>query len=154
MKQKSSKVRRKKSRKTVKTKKYSGGSMEVIYPTFSVNNQTVSQNQASKMPKIQLYPIRYSTFIMYDPDAISGTYLHYMVVNIKNGILTSGDEIIPYAGPTPPPGSGTHRYIFEQYEQSSPFSIAAPERSKFDLSNFKKTHNLALKATKLFNVSV
>jgi phosphatidylethanolamine-binding protein (PEBP) family uncharacterized protein len=150
MKRKNSRIRRK--GKTRKTKKSGGGSMEITYPTFSANSETVSENQASMMPSIKLYPIRYSTLIMYDPDAITPPYLHFLVINIKNGEIRSGDVIISYAGPTPPPGSGPHRYIFEQLEQSSPFTFAQPERANFDISNFKKQHNLALKATKFFSV--
>lgn len=145
--------------------------MEVTYGTFTANNQTVQESQASSVPNIKLYPFRYSTLVMYDPDSVATranrtsfaskdpdatvpSYLHYLVINIKNGDIVSGDVIVPYVGPTPPPGSGTHRYIFEQLEQTSPFNIAGPERSKFDISNFKKMNNLALKASKMFRVSV
>lgn len=150
MKRKTSRIRKNKTRKY---KKRGGYSMEVTYRTFSANNQEVQESEASNVPNIKLYPFRYSSLIMYDPDAIVPPYLHYLVINIKNGIISSGDVIVPYAGPTPPPGSGTHRYIFEQLEQSSPFNIAPPERAKFDVSNFKKMNNLALKATKMFSVS-
>lgn len=151
MKRKTSRIR-----KTRKYKKRGGSSMEIRYPTFNANNQEVSEQYTSSVPNIKLYPLHYSTLIMYDPDAPDSSpssYLHYLVINIKNGDIKSGDMILPYAGPTPPPGTGTHRYIFEQLEQSSPFRIAQPERAKFDLTNFKKQNNLALKATKMYRIT-
>jgi hypothetical protein len=151
MKRKTSRIR-----KTRKYKKRGGSSMEIVYPTFSANNQEVSEKNSSSTPIIKLYPLHYSALIMYDPDAPDSkplSYLHYLVINIKNGDIRSGDVIVPYAGPTPPPGTGSHRYIFEQLEQSSPFRIAQPERSNFDTTQFKKQNNLALKATKMYRVT-
>jgi len=152
MKRKKNSVRIHKKRLRKTYKKY-GGSMNISYPTFNVNNQESTQKATSVQPNINLYPIRYSTLIMYDPDAIIPPYLHFLVINIKNGDINSGDVIVPYAGPTPPPGTGTHRYIFEQLEQQSPFTFATPERAKFDIKNFKAQNNLALKATKMFRVT-
>lgn len=127
--------------------------MEIAYPSFKVNSQEVGVKDAERLPNIKLHPLRYSTLIMYDPDAVYPPYLHFLVINIQNGNIQSGDVIVSYNGPTPPPGTGTHRYIFEQYEQKSPFVFPTPERPKFNLDLFKKQHNLALKATKMFRVT-
>jgi phosphatidylethanolamine-binding protein (PEBP) family uncharacterized protein len=141
-------------RKTRKSKKKGGGnSMEVVYPSFTVNNNETNENSTKVKPTIKLYQMPYSTLIMYDPDTSSGTYLHYLVINIPNGNISSGDTIVSYAPPTPPPGSGTHRYIFEQLQQSSPFIFAEPERSGFDMLNFKQQNGLALKATKKLRIT-
>lgn len=141
-------------RKTKKYKKKGGAnSMEVRYPSFIVNNNETNEKSSKNKPIISLYQMPYSTLIMYDPDAPSGTYLHYLVINIPSGNINSGDTIVSYAPPTPPPGSGTHRYIFEQLQQSSPFTFAEPERSNFDINNFKQQNGLALKATKQFRVT-
>ena len=156
MKRKNSRVR-----KTKKYKKRGGSSMEIGYPRFKVDNQEVSEKDTTYAPTIKLYPIRYSTLIMYDPDSVGNRvpdsiqlpYLHLLVINIKNGDVNTGDIIVTYAKPTPPPGTGNHRYIFEQLEQPSPFTFATPERDKFDINNFKKQHNLALKATKMFHIN-
>jgi phosphatidylethanolamine-binding protein (PEBP) family uncharacterized protein len=148
MKRKNSRVR-----KTRKYKKRGGSSMEISYPKFKVDNQEVSEKDTTYTPTIKLYPIRYSTLIMYDPDANMIPYLHLLIINIKNGNINTGDIIVTYAKPTPPPGTGNHRYIFEQLEQSSPFTFAMPERDKFNIENFKKQHNLALKATKMFHIN-
>ena len=141
-------------RKTRKYKKKGGAnSMEVRYPTFTVNNNETNENSTKNKPIILLYQMPYSTLIMYDLDAPNGTYLHYLVINIQNGNINSGDTIVSYAPATPPPGSGTHRYIFEQLQQSSPFTFAEPERSNFNINNFKQQNGLALKATKQFRVT-
>ena len=81
-----------------------------------VDNNETTQVSTKAKPIITLYQMPYSTLIMYDPDAPSGTYLHYLVINIANGNINSGHTVISYAPPTPPPGSGSHRYIFEQLQ--------------------------------------
>ena len=80
-----------KTRKKRKTKKYIGGSMDIVYPSFRVNGQMVSESQTSMKPSIQLLPFRYSTLLFFDPDAIAPPYLHYLVTNIKDGHIESGD---------------------------------------------------------------
>lgn len=44
------------------------------------------------------------TLIMYDPDAVNPSWIHW--------ISTSQGDILPYKGPTPPPGTGIHHYKF------------------------------------------
>ena len=41
---------------------------------------------------------------MYDPDAIHGTYLHWLQDSTR--------VYLAYQGPSPPKGTGVHRYIF------------------------------------------
>ncbi len=67
--------------------------------------------------------------VVEDPDAPSGTFVHWLVVGIDPGTtiiepetLPPGAEVLPgssdnatYVGPCPPDGSGTHRYFFEVY---------------------------------------
>ena len=52
---------------------------------------------------------------MYDPNAISGTYLHWLVTNIKGNDFDSGEERLTYYGPHPPKNSGVHNYIFSLF---------------------------------------
>ena len=54
---------------------------------------------------------------MYDPDAVGGTYIHWLKVNITNNDINTGNIIISYKGPSPPPKTGIHHYIFELYKQ-------------------------------------
>ena len=72
-------------------------------------------------------------------------YLHWLVVNIPGHEVKFGQELKTYAGPTPPPGTGSHRYIFLVYRQ--PETIAAEEfrnlrRPKFNHVTFAMKYNL------------
>lgn len=67
---------------------------------------------------------------VFDPDAPSGNWIHWIVVNIpenvkrvsKNSKIEGGEEVIndfgkeSYGGPCPP--TGTHRYVFRVYALS------------------------------------
>jgi Raf kinase inhibitor-like YbhB/YbcL family protein len=67
------------------------------------------------------------TLIMHDPDAISGDFVHWLMWDIPRGIVSISVNNVPlgavqglnsrgetsYTGPCPPPGSGTHRYMFD-----------------------------------------
>ena len=58
--------------------------------------------------------------IMYDPDAPSGTHIHWVVVNISGtgfNLDSRGTTVCDYKGPAPPPGK-PHRYIFLLYQQT------------------------------------
>ncbi len=69
--------------------------------------------------------------VMYDPDAPTGTFYHWILYNMKPRTRIELPKNIPntvetpygiqgindfrkagYGGPCPPPGHGTHRYIF------------------------------------------
>jgi len=50
---------------------------------------------------------------MLDPDAPAGTWTHYIAIMKDKTLLK---EPYKYRPPSPPPGSGTHRYIFQAYE--------------------------------------
>lgn len=57
---------------------------------------------------------------MYDPDAPSGTHIHWVVVNISGiglNLDSRGTTVCDYKGPSPPPGN-PHRYIFLLYKQT------------------------------------
>ncbi|EYB81968.1 hypothetical protein Y032_0370g110 [Ancylostoma ceylanicum] len=89
------------------------------------------------------------TVIMIDVDAPSrkdpflSDYLHWMVVNIPGSHLKNGDELAPYMGPRPPPGSGPHRYYILLYKQQSPVSSKKmSSRAHFDTSKFASQNGL------------
>ncbi|EPB80812.1 phosphatidylethanolamine-binding protein [Ancylostoma ceylanicum] len=98
------------------------------------------------------------TVIMIDVDAPSrkdpflSDYLHWMVVNIPGSHLKNGDELAPYMGPRPPPGSGPHRYYILLYKQQSPVSskkmssrahkTTRIESFSFDTSKFASQNGL------------
>lgn len=147
---------RTKTRK-IKINKKKGGSnskMDIRYGSSLVDNNTLTARNTSKQPTISLLPLKLSTLVMYDPDSSTPpSWLHYLVINIPNGDLSKGDVIVPYAGPSPPPGSGLHHYIFEQFAQTSPFNTGLTERSSFDMNQFKQQNNLFSRAKKQFIVN-
>jgi len=93
--------------------------LEIFY-----NNKRIFNNQFLKPSETQLKPtIKFNfelnkiyTLIMHDPDAIHGNRIHWALINIVNNINNS-ITLFDYKGPSPPPGTGKHRYIFEIYEQ-------------------------------------
>ena len=131
-------------------KQFGGNMLNIQYPSFTVNNSYATKENTEMKPKIRLAPLKLSTFIMYDPDAVKPQWVHHLVINIPNGNLSEGKEILSYKGPTPP--SGTHRYIFEQLEQSYPFTISL-SRGGFDINNFRKQNDLIPKESKIMYVS-
>jgi len=94
---------------------------------------------------------RYHTLIMLDPDAPSRknpkfrSWLHWLVINIRNGDFRNGTEVMPYRPPTPPPGSGKHRYIFLVFQQEGKQKTvdALDERAKFSVNDYASKNSLS-----------
>ncbi|HKY55007.1 MAG TPA: YbhB/YbcL family Raf kinase inhibitor-like protein [Anaerolineales bacterium] len=92
--------------------------------------------------------------IMDDPDAPSGTWVHWVLFNIpvgtrnlQEGLSASGISIgknswgdMRYGGPCPP--SGTHRYFFKLYALDSNLSLS-PGATKDQLLKAMDGHILA-----------
>lgn len=111
---------------------------------------------------IHFNPIDYRatgfTFVIIDPDAPSRinptarSFLHMLAVNVQmiSGEVTSTYSldfatepvVVPYRSPTPPSGTGYHRYMFLLFSgQPTPASIVPfqgpqPLRAGFDLQKF------------------
>ena len=96
--------------------------------------------------------------IMDDPDAPSGTFVHWVIYNIpaaSAGLREGmpGDALLPdgtvqglnsarRAGYTPPcPPGGTHRYFFKLYAFDAIFKL--PDASKDQLLTAMQSHILA-----------
>jgi Raf kinase inhibitor-like YbhB/YbcL family protein len=92
--------------------------------------------------------------LMEDPDAPSGTFLHWLVTGIDPR-TTSLDPARPvgtqhrngfgeqgYGGPLPPIGDDPHRYVFRLYALGEPF--AAPDTTSADaVRGWLDRHHLA-----------
>jgi len=126
--------------------------MVIQYDSLFVNDNIMTSPNTSHQPTISLVPLKNSTLVMYDPDSIKPSWLHYLVINIPNGDITKGDTIFSYNGPSPPPGTGTHHYIFEQLEQKYPIDTNIQDRSAFNINQFKEENNLVSRAKKQFIV--
>jgi hypothetical protein len=65
---------------------------------------------------------------MHDPDSVYGNRFHWIVTNIFHDVK-NGEDVLLYTGPAPPPKTGTHRYIFELYEQIKSIDVKIEERN-------------------------
>ena len=74
----------------------------ISYNTVPVQGQTLTAQQTAKKPSVSIPPGY--TLILYDPDAVQPSYIHWMA--------TDKQDLLPYKGPAPPPGTGTHHYKF------------------------------------------
>jgi len=94
---------------------------------------------------------KYYTLVMLDPDAPSRknpkfrSWLHWIVINIQSGSAKNGTEMFPYQPPTPPPGSGKHRYIFfllpQEQRQKSVENVR--DRANFDLNKYASQNKIS-----------
>jgi phosphatidylethanolamine-binding protein (PEBP) family uncharacterized protein len=90
-------------RKGRRTRKQKGGqNLRISYNGTSVQGQQLTQEQTSKQPSITIPPGH--TLVLYDPDAVNPSYIHW--------IATAKESLLPYKGPSPPPGTGIHHYKF------------------------------------------
>lgn len=91
--------------------------------------------------------------IMYDPDALAGSWTHWTVWNIKPETKEIMENSVPqgavegitnfgktgYGGPCPP--EGRHRYIFRLYALDQMLNLS-PSTDRMALENAMKGHVL------------
>jgi phosphatidylethanolamine-binding protein (PEBP) family uncharacterized protein len=85
---------------------HGGQKFTVKYNTTFVRGQMLTKEQTVAEPSVTIPPNHY--IVMYDPDAVKPDYIHWI-----SGVL-------PYQGPSPPPRTGLHRYIFALCAGSPP----------------------------------
>lgn len=84
--------------------------MRVIYDGREVRDGScIHPGDALPCVEFETRAGTYSSMVMFDPDAVGGNKIHWLVVNIGS---SSGTTLLQYVPPNPPPGSGVHRYIF------------------------------------------
>ncbi|BBX96583.1 putative lipoprotein LppC [Mycobacterium lacus] len=80
-----------------------------------------------------------AALVVDDPDAVGGTYVHWIVIGIAPGSGSTADGQTPaggrtlpnsgrqasYFGPCPPAGTGTHHYRFTLYQLPNTFELPA-----------------------------
>jgi hypothetical protein len=114
--------------------------LEVFYNNNKIkNNDFFLPSQLQDVPKIIINgnPNKYYSLIMYDPDAVGGTFIHWAISNITKNNIKIGKTIVPYKGPAPPPKSGKHRYIFELFEQDNILNIYPLNERRFTIDEMK-----------------
>lgn len=93
------------------------------------------------------------TIICWDPDIQVGkSFLHWLVVNCT-GDQDSGKALSSWMAPSPPPGSGVHRYIiglFKQNAQSNGEPII--DRVNFNATTYATQNNLTPMSYKGFRI--
>ena len=105
------------------------------------NKQFLTPTETNSQPIVK-YNDNYNSnnklysLIMYDPDSIYGTYIHWAIINIPSNDIKNGDILLPYKGPSPPYNTGKHRYIFNLYMQ--PNKIEKIQIENRDMSSIKK----------------
>ncbi|GAA5887746.1 hypothetical protein JCM6882_001517, partial [Rhodosporidiobolus microsporus] len=103
------------------------------------------------------------TLALLDPDAPSrgdpkwAPFRHWLVTGLNPGTptrLEGGEELTPYMGPAPPPGTGPHRYAFLLYRQpagSTPkFFGDKEDRKQYDIKKFVEENKLTLVGANFF----
>lgn len=114
--------------------------MEVLYNGKILKNNDflkVSETQIEPEIKLNVNPNKFYTLICYDPDAVGGTHIHLAKNNITSNDIKTGNTIIPYKGPAPPPKTGIHHYIFNLYEQVGVNNIGSIDKRVIDTDNLE-----------------
>ncbi|CAM4713929.1 unnamed protein product [Leuciscus chuanchicus] len=86
------------------------------------------------------------TLLMVDPDAPSrkkpsrAYWRHWLLVDIKGEAFKTGDvrgiKLSAYTRPTPPQGTGLHRYQFLVFEQPEDQTLSLSSQEKSSLGNW------------------
>jgi len=122
--------------------------------TKVINGMTLSLPMVQREPRLNfIQSAKQYTILMIDPDAPSRNnpihkyWLHWLIVN-------NDKTIADYEPPTPPKGSGPHRYFILLLEQTIKFSPneIGPiiQRNNFDVPEFIHKHHLKLIASIYF----
>lgn len=93
--------------------------MDIIYNNkIYVSGQFLTPQETKNKPIVSLKGLDTNNkyiLIMYDPNAIGGEFIHWIVTNIEGNNFNTGNEILEYYGPHPPEGTKIHNYIFSLY---------------------------------------
>jgi phosphatidylethanolamine-binding protein (PEBP) family uncharacterized protein len=129
--------------------------LEVYY-----NNKRIKNDEFLKPSETQIKPkIKFNfksnnlyTLIMYDPDAVNGTHIHWLVTNISDNI-NNGKILLAYQGPAPPAKTGKHRYIFEIYKQSEMLNVEPFEQRSISINLLRNKLNVSEYISKIKFIS-
>jgi Raf kinase inhibitor-like YbhB/YbcL family protein len=111
---------------------FNGG--EGIPEKYSCDGDNVSPSLSWRGPPDGA---RSLALILHDPDAPSGDFTHWVAWSIEAGASGLEEGAHPgaegangfgengYGGPCPPPGGGTHRYVFELFALDTEIDLEA-----------------------------
>jgi len=117
-----------------------GGPLTITSPAFA-NGAPIPVQYTCKGANIAP-PLTWSApsgaaLVVDDPDAVNGTYIHWIVTGIAPGSGSTGDGQTPaggsavpnsagqagYTGPCPPAGTGVHHYRFTLYQLPAGYQL-------------------------------
>ncbi|KAI9204455.1 phosphatidylethanolamine binding protein [Polychytrium aggregatum] len=140
--------------------------LNVKYLTKKVNyGKELSVDATRMIPEVSWVPetdkTRY-TLIMTDPDVPSkknpedGEFRHWVVANIKGSAYKNGEDLSDYVSPSPPSGSGFHRYVFLLYKQPGKldFEVLTGKRSGWEAHSWAEGYGLELVGCNFFKAQV
>ena len=114
--------------------------LEIFYNNKKIlKNEFITPSQTKEQPlvKYNFNSNELYTLILYDPDSIYGTYIHWVTVNIPGDDIGKGSIVIPYMGPHPPSGTGIHNYTFQLYKQTEKKDIKPLKERDFSIEVLK-----------------
>lgn len=82
------------------------------------------------------------TILCWDSDAPAKSWVHWLVINCKGSDPSTGDEILSYEPPSPPEGTGRHRYMFGLYEQPGPITLTMSGRGNVAIEDLVASKGL------------
>ena len=92
--------------------------------------------------------------VCWDPDVKEGkSFVHWLVINCSGTDNSDGKVVASWYPPSPPPGTGQHRYVIGLMKQ--PGDIDMPEmtdRLNFNATQFAQKYNLSPIAYRGFRV--
>ena len=131
--------------------------LEVYYNNKKIqNNEFITPIESQNMPLVKIISSsnnKIYTLVMYDPDAVNGTHVHWLVININDNNISNGKIILSYKGPAPPPKTGKHRYIFELYEQNSRIDAEEMRERNISINNIKDKLSISNYVSKIQFIS-
>jgi phosphatidylethanolamine-binding protein (PEBP) family uncharacterized protein len=126
-----------------------------------INVLTVDQAQGDLKIKWPSNLGQYYTVVMYDLDAPypgrpnKSPFLHYLVVNVQDNSINSGQTLAKYISPYPPTDSPPHRYVVEVYvQQNLKTDVTLPSsRDNFDVRKYANEYGDEIISSQQFKVS-
>ncbi len=103
---------------------------------------------------------QYYTVLVYDLDAPypsnpnKSPFLHYLVVNVQDNFINSGQTLAEYIAPYPPTDSPPHRYMVEVYAQQNLKTGVMPpsSRDNFDIRKYTTDYGDGMISAQQFKV--
>ncbi len=138
------------------TRKKRGGAYSVKYAGREAANNLRRRANTLRAPDIRMdeaQPDKLYTLVIWDPDAPhKPSFLHWLVTNIPGGDISRGTVVQTYHPPSPPAGSGEHRYYVGLYEQPGKINVGKLPRTGFHINTFTSKYGLLKRGIKMIKV--